>query len=91
MAPGEAELRLRERLGRLRSLPLLGRTGLSGERVRLAVLATLIELVIAFALSVVFGMLIGILVGLSNLGRRLADKRWDQGAAALVALTPREG
>ena len=38
--------------------------------VRLAVLATLIELVVAFALSVVFGMLIGILVGLSNIGRR---------------------
>ena len=35
MAPGEAELRLRERLGRLRSLPLLGRTGLSGELERL--------------------------------------------------------
>jgi len=38
--------------------------------VRLAVLATLIELVVAFALSVVFGMLIGILVGLTDLGRR---------------------
>jgi len=38
--------------------------------VRLAVLATFIELVVAFALSVVFGMLIGVLVGLSNLGRR---------------------
>jgi len=35
MAPGEAELRLRERLGKLRSLPLLGRTGLSGELERL--------------------------------------------------------
>ena len=35
MAPGEAELRLRERLGRLRSLPLLGRTGLQGELERL--------------------------------------------------------
>ena len=35
MAPGEAELRLRERLGRLRNLPLLGRTGLSGELERL--------------------------------------------------------
>jgi acetyl-CoA carboxylase carboxyl transferase subunit alpha len=35
MAPGEAELRLRERLGRLRSLPLLGRTGLSAELERL--------------------------------------------------------
>jgi acetyl-CoA carboxylase carboxyl transferase subunit alpha len=35
MAPGEAELRLRERLRRLRSLPLLGRTGLSAELERL--------------------------------------------------------
>jgi len=35
MAPGETELRLRERLGRLRSLPLLGRTGLSAELERL--------------------------------------------------------
>jgi acetyl-CoA carboxylase carboxyl transferase subunit alpha len=35
MAPREAELRLRERLGRLRSLPLLGRTGLSAELERL--------------------------------------------------------
>ena len=35
MAPGEAELRLRERLGRLRSLPLLGRTSLSAELERL--------------------------------------------------------
>jgi acetyl-CoA carboxylase carboxyl transferase subunit alpha len=35
MAPREAELRLRERLGRLRSLPLLGRTGLSTELERL--------------------------------------------------------
>jgi acetyl-CoA carboxylase carboxyl transferase subunit alpha len=35
MAPGEAELRLRERLGRLRSLPLLGRTGISAELERL--------------------------------------------------------
>ena len=39
-------------------------------RVRLAVGITLIELVIAFAMSVVFGMLIGILIGLSNIGRR---------------------
>jgi NitT/TauT family transport system permease protein len=38
--------------------------------VRMAVLVTLVELVIAFALSVMFGMLIGILVGLSNIGRR---------------------
>jgi acetyl-CoA carboxylase carboxyl transferase subunit alpha len=33
--PGEAELRLRERLARLRSLPLLGGAGLSGELERL--------------------------------------------------------
>ena len=38
--------------------------------VRMAVLVTLVELVVAFALAVVFGMLIGILVGLSNIGRR---------------------
>jgi len=38
--------------------------------VRMAVLVTLVELIVAFTLSVVFGMLIGILVGLSNLGRR---------------------
>jgi ABC-type nitrate/sulfonate/bicarbonate transport system permease component len=38
--------------------------------VRTAVLVTLVELVVAFTLSVVFGMLIGILVGLSNIGRR---------------------
>ena len=31
---------------------------------------TLIELAVAFALSVVFGMLIGILIGLSEIGRR---------------------
>jgi acetyl-CoA carboxylase carboxyl transferase subunit alpha len=35
MAPGEAELRLRERLGKLRSLPLLGGARLSGELERL--------------------------------------------------------
>ena len=35
MAPGEAELRLRERLARLRSLPLLGGAKLSGELERL--------------------------------------------------------
>ena len=35
MAPGEAELRLRERLGRLRNLPLLGGTRLSAEVERL--------------------------------------------------------
>ena len=35
MAPGEAELRLRERLGKLRNLPLLGGTRLSGELERL--------------------------------------------------------
>src|SRR5437763_7099100 len=33
--PGEAELRLRERLARLRSVPLLGGTKLSGELERL--------------------------------------------------------
>jgi ABC-type nitrate/sulfonate/bicarbonate transport system permease component len=38
--------------------------------VRIAVGLTLIELVVAFAMSVVFGMLIGVLVGLTNLGRR---------------------
>ena len=39
-------------------------------RVLVAVGVTLIELVVAFALSVVFGMLIGILIGLTNVGRR---------------------
>ena len=39
-------------------------------RVRAAVGMTLIELVVAFALSVVFGMLIGILIGLTKIGRR---------------------
>jgi NitT/TauT family transport system permease protein len=39
-------------------------------RVRAAVGITLIELAIAFAMSVVFGMLIGILIGLTNIGRR---------------------
>src|SRR2546428_546130 len=39
-------------------------------RVLRAVGVTLIELVVAFALSVAFGMLIGILIGLSNIGRR---------------------
>jgi len=38
--------------------------------VRAAVGVTLIELIVAFAMSVVFGMLIGVLIGLSNLGRR---------------------
>ncbi len=38
--------------------------------VRAAVGVTLVELVVAFALSVVFGMLIGVLIGLSNIGRR---------------------
>ena len=33
--PGEAELRLRERLGKLKSLSLIGRAGLSGELTRL--------------------------------------------------------
>jgi ABC-type nitrate/sulfonate/bicarbonate transport system permease component len=39
-------------------------------RVRAAVGITLIELAVAFGLSVVFGMLIGILIGLSEIGRR---------------------
>jgi len=39
-------------------------------RVRTAVGITLIELAVAFAMSVVFGMLIGILIGLTNIGRR---------------------
>jgi len=39
-------------------------------RVLAAVGVTLVELVVAFGLSVVFGMLIGVLIGLSNLGRR---------------------
>jgi ABC-type nitrate/sulfonate/bicarbonate transport system permease component len=43
---------------------------LGAPRVRLAVGVTLIELAVAFALSVIFGMLIGILIGLSNIGRR---------------------
>jgi NitT/TauT family transport system permease protein len=39
-------------------------------RVLAAVGVTLVELVIAFALSVVFGMAIGVLIGLTNIGRR---------------------
>jgi ABC-type nitrate/sulfonate/bicarbonate transport system permease component len=39
-------------------------------RVRLAISVTLIELVVAFLMSVVFGMLIGVLVGLTDIGRR---------------------
>jgi ABC-type nitrate/sulfonate/bicarbonate transport system permease component len=39
-------------------------------RVRTAVMVTLYELSVAFALSVVFGMLIGVLIGLTNIGRR---------------------
>ena len=39
-------------------------------RVRTAVGITLIELAVAFGLSVVLGMLIGILIGLSEIGRR---------------------
>jgi NitT/TauT family transport system permease protein len=39
-------------------------------RVLAAVGVTLIELVIAFALSVVFGMAIGVLIGLTGIGRR---------------------
>jgi len=39
-------------------------------QVRLAVGVTLVELAVAFVMSVVFGMVIGVLIGLSNLGRR---------------------
>jgi ABC-type nitrate/sulfonate/bicarbonate transport system permease component len=39
-------------------------------RVREAILVTLMELVVAFAMAVVFGMLIGVLVGLTDIGRR---------------------
>jgi NitT/TauT family transport system permease protein len=38
--------------------------------VRLAIGVTLIEMVVAFAMSVVFGMLIGVLIGMTNVGRR---------------------
>jgi NitT/TauT family transport system permease protein len=38
--------------------------------VRLAIGVTLIEMVVAFAMSVVFGMAIGVLIGLTNIGRR---------------------
>ena len=44
--------------------------GLGEPRVRLAIGVTLIELVMAFGMSVVFGMLIGVLVGLTDIGRR---------------------
>src|SRR5262245_26517119 len=40
------------------------------ERVLWAVFVTLMELVVAFALSVVIGMAIGVLIGLSDIGRR---------------------
>jgi ABC-type nitrate/sulfonate/bicarbonate transport system permease component len=39
-------------------------------RVRVAVGITLMELSVAFMMSVVFGMLVGILIGLGNIGRR---------------------
>ena len=39
-------------------------------RVRLAIGITLLELVIAFGMSVAFGMLIGVLVGFTDIGRR---------------------
>jgi len=39
-------------------------------RVRLAIGVTLIELIVAFGMSVVFGMLIGVLVGMTDIGRR---------------------
>ncbi|HEX2115137.1 MAG TPA: ABC transporter permease subunit [Alphaproteobacteria bacterium] len=38
--------------------------------VRFAIGVTLVEMVVAFALSVVFGMLIGVLIGMTNIGRR---------------------
>ncbi len=41
-------------------------------RVRAAVELALIELLVAFALSVVFGTLLGVLIGLTELGRRTA-------------------
>lgn len=43
---------------------------LGAPQVRIAIAWTLFEMVVAFALSVVFGMLIGVLVGLTNIGRR---------------------
>jgi len=43
---------------------------LGDPQVRLAIGKTLIEMVVAFAMSVVFGMLIGVLIGLTNIGRR---------------------
>jgi NitT/TauT family transport system permease protein len=39
-------------------------------QVRAAIGVTLIEMVVAFAMSVVFGMLIGVLIGMTNIGRR---------------------
>ena len=39
-------------------------------RVRLAIGVTLIELIVAFGMSVVFGMLIGVLVGMTDIGRK---------------------
>ena len=43
---------------------------LGDPQVRLAIGVTLIEMVVAFAMSVVFGMAIGVLIGLTNIGRR---------------------
>jgi ABC-type nitrate/sulfonate/bicarbonate transport system permease component len=43
---------------------------LGDPNVRLAIGITLIELIVAFVMSVVFGMLIGVLVGLTNIGRQ---------------------
>jgi NitT/TauT family transport system permease protein len=43
---------------------------LGAPEVRRAIGVTLIEMVVAFAMSVVFGMLIGVLIGLTNIGRR---------------------
>lgn len=43
---------------------------LGDPEVRLAVGVTLLELAVAFAMSVVFGMMIGVLIGLTDIGRR---------------------
>lgn len=45
-------------------------TVMGDPRVRAALAVTLFELVVAFSLSVVLGMLIGILIGLTQIGRR---------------------
>jgi len=43
---------------------------LGDPQVRVALGKTLIEMVVAFAMSVVFGMAIGVIIGLTNIGRR---------------------